>query len=343
MTYSIEALSGDNVHLWNEFNLQSREGTPFHSTQWKNIVEDVLKLKLRYYLIFEDERIIGIFPFVEDSIRHFRGLNGVPSSEFNNVLLDDSFDTSRINDVLSLFSKEHSFLYLYTYNPALLDRIEYDSVPNDDGGNVILNLNQKNPEMIWNDILSKDERYKISRFEKGGFEVREIDQGRDFERFYHYYAENLHHIKGRVLPFPFFQRLLDAFSPNIKIFIVTKEDAFAGGNLAILDPIRKIAYFQYLAINRDLPNKYSPSYYLSWDGINWAWNNGYERISFGRENRDNPRVRNKLKFGAEYVPIHSRAVLLSKTISLLYRLKKTLFENDAKQTSSAGRVSQWQD
>lgn len=49
MGYSIEALSESNVQQWEEFNNRSPEGTLFHSIRWKNILEDTLNLRLRYY------------------------------------------------------------------------------------------------------------------------------------------------------------------------------------------------------------------------------------------------------------------------------------------------------
>ncbi|WP_292365254.1 GNAT family N-acetyltransferase [Methanoculleus sp. UBA208] len=340
MTYSIEPLSESNACRWEEFVNRSREGTPFHGVRWKNALEDVLKLKVRYYLILDDRKVIGICPFVEQSMKRFRGLNGIPRSEYNNIILDETFDADHINDILSLFSKRYSFLYFNTYDPGLPDKIGYHTVPNEDGSNVILDLNRNPPETIWKEILSKDERYKVTRFEKGGFTVQEMEQGHGIEQFYRYYSDNLNRINGYVLPFTFFQRLLDAFSQNeVRIALLTRNGVFAGGNLAILDPARKTAYFQYLALNRDLPNKYSPTYYLSWEGINWAWENGYERISLGRERPDNPRVRSKRKFGAEPLPIHSRVVLLSKTASLLYQLKKSISGSEQATVPTAGRVS----
>ncbi len=85
--------------------------------------------------------------------------------------------------------------------------------------------------------------------------------------------------------------------------------------------------FEYLALNRNIPNRYTPTYPLFWEGIVWAWEHGIERISFGQQKfePDNPRFRNKLKFGAEFVPIHSRIVFFSRTTAHLYRLRQMLY------------------
>ncbi|RXE55853.1 hypothetical protein ABH15_06430 [Methanoculleus taiwanensis] len=330
MTYSIEALSEYNADGWEEFNRQCGEGTPFHSVRWKTILEDIFRLNLKYYLILDEQHIVGICPFIEQKTGFFRGLNTIPYSEYTQPILADTFDIRRINDLLSLFAKDYSFLHFTTYNPEIIDRIEYDNFPNENLGNMVVNLKHKPPDTLWQSTLSKDDRYKIRAFEKVEFEVQKIDHKRDIERFYHYYAENLNHINGEILPLSFFQKLIDSFSPEeLRVALLTSEDSFAGGNLAILHPDQKTAYFEYLALNRNLPNKYSPSLYLYWEGVNWAWENGYEKVSFGRQRIDpnNRRFRYKVKFGADHIPILSRTVLLSKKASLLYRSKKMLTES----------------
>ncbi|KUG19171.1 MAG: GNAT family N-acetyltransferase [Methanomicrobiaceae archaeon] len=327
MAYSIEVLSEKNAHLWDGFYRQSREGTLFHSIQWKELLEDALGLKLKYYVILEDQKVMGILPCVTGSARYFRGLDVIPHSECNNIILDDSFDINQINDVLALFSRDYASITFNTYDPTILDSIAYRMLPIVGDGNMVVDLKQNPPDLIWENNLAKDDRYKISRFEKGGFTVREVEQEYDIERFYHHYAENIARINGHVHPLSFFRSLMDAYSrKHLRIVALTNGDLFAGGSLALLHPERKTAYFEYLSLNRNLPNKYSPSYALLWEGINWAWENGYEKISLGRQklDPDNPPFRNKAKFGAEFVPIHTRVVFFSRPVSLLYRFKKGL-------------------
>jgi len=326
MAYSIEALSEGNVHQWEDFNNHCREGTLFHGLQWKNVLEDIFTLKLRYYLIRNDENVIGIWPFMEQTAGYSRGLVGIPHSEQNNMILDDSFNPEHINDVLALFSGEYSFLHFNTYDPDICGRIRYDNFTIENTGNMILNLKQKPPDAIWN-TFSKKMRYDIRIFSNQGYEMQEVHRASDMKDFYRYYTENLKYINGEILPCSFFERLLDAFSPdNLRIAVLTSNDIFAGGSVALVSTDRKTAYFEYIALNRALPNRYSPSGYIAWEGINWAWNKGYEKISFGRQKLDqnNPRFSSKTKFGAEHIPIHSRTVILSKTAALLYRIKQQM-------------------
>jgi len=160
--------------------------------------------------------------------------------------------------------------------------------------------------------------------------------------FHRYYAENLMRINAEVLPLVFFQKLPELFSPDeMRVTLLSKGHVYAGGLLTFMHPVSKTAYFQYLSLNRNLPNTYHPTYSLFWEGLNWAWDNGYEKISFGRQGMDtkNPRFRIKTDFGAEYIPIYSRIVLFSKATSLLYRVKKMsvggLDEQDSSTTGAS--------
>lgn len=329
MACSIELLSGDNAHQWEEFNTRSREGTLFHDLRWKQILEDVFHLKLRYYLIRSDQEVVGISPWVELSMMNFRGLVSIPHFDENGVLLDNGFDNDRFDEILSLFAKNYSFLHFNTGNRARLCRTRFPHERSIDTGRMVVNLRHTPPEVVWAGF-SKSTRQAIRKFENDGFQIRVIDQPDDLKDFYRYYTQNLTHIRGEILPHAFFERIWDMFSPDeLRAMVLTRDDLFAGGSLALVDPARKTFYGNYLALNRDLPNRYTPAYYIMWEDINWAWQNGYEWLSFGRQRLDpkSPRYLNKTKFGAEHLPIQSNVVMLSKSTLVSYKIWKTISRN----------------
>ncbi|KUG19458.1 MAG: GNAT family N-acetyltransferase [Methanomicrobiaceae archaeon] len=326
MVYSIEPLTDENAFKWEEFIRRCEEGTLFHRIAWKNFLEDAFQLRSKYYLILKDEKVIGICPCIEQTIYTFRGIGSIPHSENNNILLDGSFDINQINDVLALFSKDYSFIKFNTYDPTILDRITYRMFPFAEEGNMVVDLKQKPPDLIW-ETLSKQTKKHIRGLENKGFEVREMHTPADLEMFYRYYAENVTRIHGSVHSFSVIQKILETFPPeDVRIAALTRGDMFASGTLTIVDRDKKTAYFRYMALNRDLSGRHTPSYPIYWDLITWAWDNGYEKISLGREIRD-PNVgsfKNKVKFGADYIPFYPGTVLLSKGMSYLHWLKRAL-------------------
>ena len=325
MTYSLEPLSRDNADRWEAFNDRSPEGTIFHSLKWKQVLEEALQAKLKYYLILDGDDVVGISPWAEESTLNFRGLISIPDSDANNIVLDDGFDAPRFNDLLSLFTGDHAFLHFNTYRPDLFSGIAYANYPGGETGDMVVDLEKNPPETIWG-TLSKKTKKSILRFPREGFELEVIDRKSDIGLFYHHYEKNMMHINGEILPLSFFETLWDHLSPgHLRIAVLAKGGTVAGGSAAFMDPGKKTVYFGYLALNRDLPH-YTPTYYMDWDLINWARENGYEKVSLGRQRLDpgNPRFQDKAKLGAEHIPIHSRLVLFSKPTQILYRMKKLL-------------------
>lgn len=325
MGYSIEKLSEENAEAWDAFNNRCLEGTFFHTTRWKGLLEDVLKIDLRYWIIRRGQEVVGILPFMNRTIGFLKGLEPIPYSEFNSILLYDGFNPGDLNEVLALFASDHSFFFLNVNNGTLLDYVRYHHYPSESTGNMILDLQQKTPENIWENFSTRQGQRKfIRRFDEKGFTIREIREKGEIEMFYRYYAENLMRVNGNVLPFTFFRKLLETYSQDeMHVTLLSKGEIYAGGLITFVHPISRTACFEYLSLNRNLPNTYHPTYPLFWEGINWAWDNGCRKISFGRQGMDpnNPRFRIKAGFGAEYVPVHSSIVLLSRATSLLYRLK----------------------
>jgi len=326
MACSIELLSDNNAHRWEEFNAQSPKGTLFHGLRWKQILEDVFDLKLRYYLILNDSRVVGISPWIEQSVLNFRGLFSVPHSEENGIVLDDPLGADCLGKIFSLFAKKYSFLHFNGSHPALSNVSGFAHEVTVDTGHMVADLRETPPETLWA-ALSKNTKRSIRTFENDGFQVHEVRLSGDLKDFYHYYARNLTHIGGEILPLAFFERVWDLFpQEELRSTVLTKDDTFAGGSVALLDPARKTFYGSYMALNRDLPNRYTPAYYIMWENINWAWKNGYERLFLGRQRPDpeNPRFQNKVKLGARHQPIRYNLVLLSRPIQVSYKVRGML-------------------
>jgi hypothetical protein len=114
----------------------------------------------------------------------------------------------------------------------------------------------------------------------------------------------------------------------VRITVLSKNSTFAGGLCTITYKPKKTVYFLYLSLNRSLPNTYHPTYHLFWEAINWAWNNQYEKISFGAQNLDenNSRYRIKIDFGGNFEGIYSKMIPIEKMCSFGFKYKH-IFKN----------------
>jgi hypothetical protein len=136
-------------------------------------------------------------------------------------------------------------------------------------------------------------------------------------------------IDGLLMPFSYFSGMWDAMSDELVIMLLVQGSTVAGGQLLLRDERRKQVYLQFLALNRNLPTCYHPTVYLNWKAIMWAWENHYEKVSFGREIRrnlhqQNPTYRLKTGFGAKFEHISSEIIPTSPFLSMGIRSRKYL-------------------
>jgi hypothetical protein len=336
--YYIERLNDNNSAKWEEFNNNSNEGSFFHSLKWKQIFENTSNLKTHYFLLFKNNTIFGIFPFVEKKIHMFNGLVPLQGFGHYNAIIRDYRDNSAIQYFITELQRNNenqkinSFICLSTLHKEIIDNLKNFMIfPFGGDGNMILNLQKSPPEKIWENFSAKKGQRKfIRRFDEKGYSITEISSHEEMKLFYRYYKENINYIGGSLQPFSHFTDLWNnLFSEEMRITILSKDSLIAGGLLMFLYKPQKVVYLNYLSLNRDLPNTYHPTYSLFWEAINWAWNNNYEKISFGPQYLDekNPRYRIKNEFGGEFEPIFSKMIPLNKFLRLGYWAKQSINNN----------------
>ena len=93
MGYSIQELSEENAGAWDEFNNQRPEGTFFHNTKWKSVLENTLNIDLKYWIIQRDREIVGILPLMNRRIVFLKRLEPIPHFRINSILLNDDFNS----------------------------------------------------------------------------------------------------------------------------------------------------------------------------------------------------------------------------------------------------------
>ena len=164
----------------------------------------------------------------------------------------------------------------------------------------------------------------IKRFDKDGFTVTEVRSQKDLELFYKYYYDNVKYIGGNPRPFSRFSNLCESMSDYIRITILSNGSLVAGGTLDFRDASRRIAYGIYNSLNRNLPNKYSPSYYLWWNSLTWAWENNFKKFSLGMQHLDenNPRTQVKYALGGRFEPLYSTMIPLTQTFTMRDKCKR---------------------
>jgi hypothetical protein len=346
--YHIERLNNKNAVKWEEFNNNSAEGSFHHTLKWKQIFEKTSDFKTNYFLLFKNDSIFGIFPFVERYRNLFKGFIPVLEPTHLYAILKDYSDPSAMQYIIEELQKDNdnkekkiSYICFSTMHKETIDNLKnYPIFPYMNTGKMILNLRESSPKKIWQNFSSKKGQRKfIRRFDEKGFKVTEINSLDDLKRFYQYYKENVNYIGGIPQPFSHFTDLWNILLlDEMRITLLSKDSTIAGGVLMFTYKPQKTVYLQYLSLNRDLPNTYHPTYYLFWDSINWAWNNNFEKVSFGAQQFDenNPRYRIKQEFGVNFELIYSKMIPLTKIFTSVCFSKQyinkffKLYQNSAK-------------
>ncbi len=337
--YHLERLDEANAERGEAFNVESTDGTLFHSMKWKRMAELRSGTPLQYFLLLRNEEVIGLFPFQNHTIYGFRGL--VPASDplSLHAVLGDRPDPFVIRQAMDEFGRifdrreRVSFVCVASTRPELFDAISdaqlfpYPFSEYQGEGEMVIDLVRTPPDAIWDSFSNKKgQRKYIRRFDENGFGITDVRSEDELRLFYTYYKENMCRIGGNHLPFSYFLELLRSMPDQVRITLLSKGSLVAGGAFNLLDLVRRRVHGVFLSLNRDLPTKYSPSYYLYWDSIRWAWENGYRQFTLGREFvhemvENNPRYRLKRDFGAEFEPIHSRLVPMTTIFSIGARVK----------------------
>lgn len=338
--YRLERLAPKNEQIWDEFNASCPEGTLFHSLRWKQIAENLSGTSGEYFLLYKDDEIFGLFPLTEHVIHGFRGLISASYPQSLHVLLRDHRDPLALPFVVEeLAGMENgtgpiSFvcpasLHQETFEPVTrYPRSRYPFSRDDSEEDMVLDLSRSPPDAIWS-TFTKKKRQGIRRFEKDGFVVTEAQTLEDLYRFYQLHDKNIMHIEGTLRPLSHFVDIWNTMPDETRITSLSRGSLVAGGVLTLIDTAHRSVTLTYLSLNRDLPNIYTPSHYIFWEAIRWAWENGFQRVSFGREyhkdlNGSSPRCRIKRDFGAQSQPIYSTLISTSRLLSMGIRSRKYL-------------------
>lgn len=330
--FRLRRLGEESAGAWDDFNRGSPDGSVFHSIRWQAVMGRTTNHPCRNYLLYRNDEVIGLFPLADHEIRVFNGLVPCSDPQHLHAVLGRQGDRDTMHAVIEGFRglnrgrRRPSYVCLSTVHEADLEALlEYPLYPFAELGDMLVDLSRTPPDALWDSFSARrGQRKSIRRFRKDGFEVTEVHSPEEKKLFYHHYQESIAHVGGTVQPFARFVEIWDSFSGDVRTTLLSKGEIVAGGLLTFLDRPRKTVYLTYLAINRDLPNAYHPSYALWWDAVTWAWENGYETASLGIQHQHdlNRRFRMKRDFGAHFRPIYSKMVPLTPSFAAALRTKE---------------------
>ena len=288
---------------WDRFVRSHPEGTGYHLWRWRRIFEGAFGHRTEYLAVREGGAIVGVLPLVVLSSRLFgRFMVSLPfvnyggmlahTDDARRALLDRAIGLAR-NAGLSHVELRHrartlSTLSVKEHKVAMLLRLPADT------------------ETAWNG-LQRNVRNHVRKGQKQNLTVSV--GGRELvDDFYRVFARNMRDLGTPVYSRDLFERLLDEFPEDARVFTVKLSGApiAAGITYGYRDMV-EVPWSSSLREYREL----SANNLLYWTMLEHAITSGYKVFDFGRSSPGDGPFQFKRQWGAQPEQLYWEYALLT--------------------------------
>jgi FemAB-related protein (PEP-CTERM system-associated) len=286
----VRKLSLNNAENWDNYVAQHPEATFYHRFAWKSVIEDSMAYPGTYLMALDNERIRGIYPFFILSTGLFGTLAvSLPYLNYGGILADSLEVEKLLIEEAKNVGRAASCRYI-----ELRQRFPLKSeLPISQRKAVSLISLHGGQEQVFS-RLHQNVRNKIRKSTKNGVIVqRGVEYLSDF---YDVYARNLRDMGTPVLSRKFFERMVEAFSQNVRVYRATHQGKTIGGKIVLID--RDTCYFVWVASVRDELRR-APVHALNWAAIEDACAAGCKQIDFGRSTAESTHQDFKKYWGVQ--------------------------------------------
>jgi FemAB-related protein (PEP-CTERM system-associated) len=252
------------------------EGTFFHLSGWKRIVERVMKRRCFWLIARRESRICGVFPIGEVRNRIFGDcLVSLPLAVYGGVCAEDRDAYFRLLEAGRDLATRLRSKYLEMRNRT--EPFE-TGLP---GRDLYVTFTQDlspGPEKLLK-ALPRDTRYAVRKSQKAGLVWTE-DLTDD--EFYEIYAQSVHRLGTPVFPRELFLSLRTEFPNSCRLFGVRKGKVAIAGVFCFYFRGEVIPYYggSIAGTNKDSPNNF-----MYWSLIEQSCREGYRSFDFGRSKK----------------------------------------------------------
>jgi len=333
----VEYLSDENEDEWNKFVDNHPESTFYHTLKWKDLLEKSFDFEAKYMLIRTQEgELVGICPFfITKNLRFFRIINSIPKSDCGGPLILDEHTNNVSDTIIENLKNMDGLVYAqvrFSDNNISKYFQQDNSSVDTRHGTMVLDLKEKPVDFIWNKIFTnkKGQRKFIRRFDGENFQITESQNKEDIEKFYGLYYNNINYIGGSPYPLKFFENVWALLYPeHFNILFAENHEKCIGSLAFFINKKKSTIYLTYLGLDRDVSNTYHTSYYLYWESIKWAQNQGVRYVNFGSTPSDIASEYYSIKtdFGATF---NQNYILIIPFNKKLFLLRENLLNSWAK-------------
>lgn len=292
---------------WEDFLLDSPDGTFYHSLKWKEVIERSFHDSPVYLTVRDANGIVGICPGFILSSMHIKIYHSMPYSDYGGpVMARHSIQQSSLSlpYLLQRFFSDMGVAYLSvnTMNDTI-ERSFSSSLGYVDTtlGIVEIDLEATPSRFIWEEIFSRNRRKKVLRFEREGYVARQAKTKSDLGNFYKLYCEDMKYIGARSFSYEFLENMWSLLYPlNLRIWLVERESVI-GGILVLKDAGTTYPFLAGIDRRGQTHARYPHGLvnYLYWKEIETAEAEGRRYVSCGSTPSDprHPYYLQKISYG----------------------------------------------
>ncbi|NJL58299.1 MAG: FemAB family PEP-CTERM system-associated protein [Desulfobacteraceae bacterium] len=293
---NIRLYTHSDREIWDSYVTDHPEGTFFHLSQWKILVESSFGHESFYLMAEDHHRLRGVFPlFSVKSLLFGRSMVSLPFAAYGGILADTEDAKAALYRKAVELTQEHHLDYLELRNetqpmPDLPEKDLYVvfkkeiSADNDKNFNAIP---KKARRMI---------RLGIKNELKGVFGREEL-----LNDFYGLFAFNYHRLGTPVFSKSYLKNILKTFGHKCDLLVIYKDQQPLSGVLTFYYKDQVIPYYSGAYPEAQ---DWSANDYLYWILMSNAAERGCRIFDYGRSKKDTGPYHFKRHWGFEPKPLH---------------------------------------
>lgn len=281
---------------WDTFVSSQAHSTHYHEWVWREVIEETFGHEGFYLAAVDREQIEGVLPLVQMKSRLFgRSLVSVPFSSYGGILTESEAARAVLVAEAQRLATDLGVAHIEMRQGHASDVPWQDSTAK-------LTMEVDLPakvDALWNG-LSSGMRNKVRNARKQGLRVQ-WGKGEQVETFYRIFARNMRDLGTPVYPRAWFENLARRLSEHVHLVTLWDDSEAVAAGLIIVHG--GVAEFPWSSALRESRKKYS-AVLMYWELLEWAINNGFHRVDFGRSSPGSGTHEFKRHWGAKERPLH---------------------------------------
>lgn len=299
MAVRVRDFTSSDKDTWDQFVQSHADGSFFHLSSWKQVIEEGTGNMCPYLLAEENDTLVGVLPL---SLRN--------SLLFGKALISNMFAVyggglAASSAVLAELEKE---AWKRTYAPSFESRDITNltgkvapswTIPDPKSATFIKELASNAEELLL--AIPRKQRAVVRKSLKNGLTC---SWDRDLDSFFALYAESVRNLGTPVFPRKYFAKLLEEFGDAVEIQVIRTQEG--RGVASLMSFYFGDTVLPYYAGGSPEARKYGAHDYMYYQLMIRAVEKGYKHYDFGRSKIDSGPYKFKKNWGFEPTPLYYR-------------------------------------